>query len=70
MGSRVKLIDSIVPSVGQLERLLYEKKMLRMPSARKGSLKIYLSDRPRNFVKVGEKFLGEKMGSVEVVRQK
>ncbi len=56
-----------------LERLrdqILEKKELRYPDMKKGDLKIYISDKPRNFIKVSEKFLGEKLNHVEVVRQK
>lgn len=65
----VRLVDSVAPTVEKLASIL-TKKGLRYPSSRKGGLKIYVSDRPRNFVSVGEKFLGEKLKHVEVVRQK
>jgi glutamate racemase len=66
---RVQLVDSVAPTVQKLASIL-EKKGLRYPSPGKGTLKIYVSDRPRNFVSVGEKFLGEKLRHVEVVRQR
>jgi glutamate racemase len=69
IDGRVKLVDSIVPTVQKLASIL-EKKGLRYPSAGKGSLKIFVSDKPRNFISVGEKFLGEKLKHVEVVRQR
>lgn len=72
-GHGVKLIDSIEPAVDDLAEVL-EKKSLAHPdgSAAKKSvpLRIYVSDRPRNFIRVGEKFLGQKLDHVEVVRQK
>lgn len=66
---RVRIVDSVFPTVQALADIL-EKKSLRYPGTRKGELKIYISDKPRNFVKVSEKFLGEKLKHVEVVRQK
>lgn len=69
VDGRVRLVDSVAPTVQKLASIL-EKKGLRYPASRKGSLKIYVSDRPRNFVAVGEKFLGEKLKHVEVVGQK
>lgn len=67
--SRIKIVDSVRPTVEKLTSIL-DKKGLRYPSKTRGELKIYVSDKPRNFVKVGEKFLGEKLKHVEVVRQK
>ncbi len=69
IGPKIKLIDSIDPTVQKLSLLLREKE-LSYPEARHGELKIFVSDTPRNFVKVGQKFLGEKLNHVEVVRQK
>ncbi len=71
-GPSVRLVDSIEPTVGQLENVL-TRKDFRNPvpdSHRKDALKVYVSDKPRNFVKVAEKFLGQKLNHVEVVRQK
>jgi glutamate racemase len=65
----VQIVDSVVPTVQKLASIL-EKKGLRYPSPRKGDLRIYVSDKPRNFVTVGEKFLREKLHHVEVVRQR
>lgn len=71
-GKRVKLVDSISPTVQQLETVL-EKNQMKNPAkenTREDALKIYVSDKPRNFIRVGEKFLGHKLHHVEVVRQK
>lgn len=65
----VQIVDSIGPTVGKLASIL-DKKGLRYPSERRGQLRIYVSDKPRNFIKVGEKFLGEELKFVKVVRQK
>ncbi|MBN1688504.1 MAG: glutamate racemase [Candidatus Omnitrophica bacterium] len=69
MGSRVRLVDSMAPTVQQLAQL-FDRRDLHAAKKQKGLLKIYVSDKPGNFVKVGESFLGEKMNFVEVVRQK
>ena len=68
-GPKIRLVDSIYPTVERL-RLLLQKKELSCTSASKDRLRIYASDKPRNFVRMGEIFLGEKMKHVEVVRQK
>ena len=69
VGPEIRLVDSVAPAVGQLASFLKEKG-LGYPTPRRGGLKVFVSDKPRNFVKVGERFLGEKLNHVEVVRQK
>ncbi|MBI3317000.1 MAG: glutamate racemase [Candidatus Omnitrophica bacterium] len=69
MGPAVRLIDSAKPTVEKLSSLLNENE-LSYPDSRRGFLKIYVSDLPRNFIRVGETFLGEKLHHVELVRQK
>ncbi len=68
-GSGIRLVDSIGPTVGKLTMLL-EKKGLGSNGGAKGEMKIFVSDTPRNFVSLGEEFLGEKLKSVKVVRPK
>lgn len=65
----VRIVDSVFPTVQSLASIL-DKKGLRYPGTQKGFLKIFVSDKPRNFISVSEKFLGEKLTHVEVVRQK
>lgn len=67
VGKRVKLIDSAQPSVKELASLL-ERNGLSYTRARRGKLAVYLSDRPGNFKKIGERFLGEKIRRFSVVR--
>lgn len=67
MGRRVELIDSAGPCVESLSALLGDKGLLNRSGAR-GPLKIFVSDLPRNFVKVGERFLREPLREVKVVR--
>ena len=69
VGAQIRLVDSVIPTVQKLSSLL-EGKQLSYPARRRGELKIFVSDSPRNFVKVGERFLGEKLNHVEVVRDK
>lgn len=69
MGPRVTLIDSAKPTVEKLSSLL-EENALSYVNSRKGFLKLYVSDLPRNFIRIGEEFLGEKLHHIEVVRQK
>ena len=69
MGLRVRLIDSARPTAEKLASLLNEKG-LSSAGGKRGTLKVFVSDLPRNFVKIGEKFLNEKLHHVEVVRQK
>ena len=68
-GPAIRLVDSISPTVARLETIL-QSKMLSATVSHQGDLKVFVSDKPRNFVKVGESFLGEKMNHVEVVRNK
>ena len=69
MGPRVRLVDSTRPTVEKLSFLL-QSNGLSYPGQGKGKLKIFVSDLPRNFVKIGERFLGEKMNHVEIARHK
>ena len=67
VGSGVELVDSAGPTVKTLARLLSEKNLL-CPGRRDRRFQIFTSDLPRNFIPVGEKFLGEKLPSIKVVR--
>jgi glutamate racemase len=69
MKNGIPIVDSAQPTVRQLASLL-EKKAISYPSNHKGSLKIFVSDLPRNFKRIGERFLGEKLHNLEIVREK
>jgi glutamate racemase len=69
VGKKIRIVDSTYPTVTKLASLL-DKNKLRHSSVTRGKLKIFVSDLPRNFLPIGERFLGEKLSSVEVVRQK
>lgn len=68
IGPKVVLVDSAKP---MLKKLLWhlETKNLFSPKKNKAEIQLYVSDLPRNFKAIGEKFLGEKIKSIQVVRQ-
>lgn len=70
MGPRVKIIDSALPTVNFLKDVLHCQGALAPSKGKKGDLQIFVSDFPRNFIRIGERFLGQKMNSVKVVRLK
>ncbi len=66
-GSGIRLVDSARPCVQQLIRHL-EKGSLLTPRKTLGRLDVFVSDLPRNFTRLGENFLKEKLTRVRVVR--
>lgn len=68
LDAKVQLVDSALPTAQKLASIL-EKNELCYHSSRRGKLKIFVSDLPRNFVRIGERFLGEKLNDVKVVRE-
>jgi glutamate racemase len=66
-GPRVTLIDSAKPTVKQLASLLERETLLYQGNGRP-KFELFTSDLPRNFLHVGERFLGEKLPKVKVVR--
>ena len=65
----IRLVDSAKPTVEKLSWILAEKGLI-YPAKHQGRLEIYVSDMPRNFKHIGERFLGEKLNHVKVARQK
>lgn len=65
MGHPVTLIDSGVETAQVAKNILAEKKMINTHS--KASHKFYVTDLPKNFAAVGERFLGKKLDSIEMV---
>lgn len=63
----VHLVDSARPTVQGLAEILIQHR-LKNTRRYKGRLSIFVSDKPRNFTELGERFLGEKMNHVEVIR--
>lgn len=66
MGPGVTLIDSAAPTVKRLAALL-ERQHLLSPAKGSGKFEVYVSDLPRSFRTVGERFLGEKLPPIKVV---
>ncbi|MBP9865729.1 MAG: glutamate racemase [Candidatus Omnitrophica bacterium] len=63
----IHLVDSARPTVQGLAEILIQHG-LKNTRKGKGRLSIFVSDKPRSFTELGERFLGEKLTHVEVVR--
>ena len=63
MGPGVTLVDSAEETARTVAAILAEKGLLR-PPAEKGNHNYYVSDIPAGFVRVGNRFLGGKLGDV------
>jgi glutamate racemase len=63
MGDKVRLVDSAEETARTVASILAEKKLLR-PESEKGNHNYYVSDIPAGFVRVGNRFLGGKLGDV------
>jgi len=64
MGPRVRLIDS-----GEATARRLAKTMKRERREGRGTLRCYVSDIPRQFERIGRRFLGHSMGRVQLVPQ-
>lgn len=67
MGPKVRLVDSAVPTALRLKALL-QKRGLLYPRIRRAPLRIFVTDHVRNFARIGESFLGERLKTVELVK--
>lgn len=67
MGPKVRLVDSAAPTALRLTALLQKKGLLN-PRKRRAPLKIFVTDRVRNFARIGESFLGERLKTVKLVQ--
>jgi glutamate racemase len=67
MGPKVRLVDSAAPTALRLKALLRERGLL-YPRTRRAPLKIFVTDHVRNFARIGESFLGEKLKTVKFVK--
>ena len=67
MGPKVCLVDSAAPTALRLKALL-EKKGLLSPRLHRAPLRIFVTDYVRNFARIGESFLGEKLKTVKLVK--
>jgi len=63
MGPAVALVDSAEETARTVAAILQEKKLLR-PPAEQGNHHYYVTDVPAGFIRVGNRFLGGKLGDV------
>lgn len=63
MGSGVTLVDSAAETARTVAEILAQKKCLR-PDSEKGNHHYYVSDIPAGFIRVGNRFLGNRLGDV------
>jgi glutamate racemase len=63
MGSGVMLVDSAAETARTVAEILAQKKCLR-PESEAGNHHYYVSDIPAGFIRVGNRFLGERLGDV------
>ncbi len=66
MGSAVKLIDSAKETAIELKNVL-EAASLTAAASNNGNVRFVASDDPQHFLKIGRRFLGDAMSSVEQV---
>ncbi|MCX5715502.1 MAG: glutamate racemase, partial [Candidatus Omnitrophica bacterium] len=66
MGPKVALIDSARQAAGHVKEVLSWENGLAS-NKKKGKNRFYVSDEPARFARIGEKFLGQKLGSVKKV---
>ena len=63
MGGSVTLVDSAAETARTVVSILTEKKLLR-PAVELGNHNYFVTDVPAGFVRVGNSFLGGKLGDV------
>jgi len=63
MGPDVMLVDSAAETARTVTAILTEKKLLRPPEEQ-GNQHYYVTDIPAGFIRVGNRFLGGKLGDV------
>ena len=63
MGPDVTLVDSAAETARTVAEILNKKKLLR-PVAEKGNHHYFVSDIPAGFIRVGNRFLGGRLGDV------
>ena len=67
MGKRVSLIDSAVSTAKAAEAFMLDEGLINNSRSKGGILRFFVSDDPRRFKKIGEKFLGRRINSVEKI---
>lgn len=68
LGDRVRLIDSAEETAREVAGLLGANGLARGPGAGPGEHRYLVSDLPEQFLRVGQRFLGERIAAVEVAR--
>lgn len=63
MGGQVRLVDSAEETARTVASILAEKNLLR-PKAEQGNHHYYVTDVPAGFIRVGNRFLGGRLGDV------
>jgi len=63
MGAGVTLVDSAAETARTVARILVQEKC-RRPDSETGNHHYYVSDIPAGFIRVGNRFLGERLGDV------
>ncbi|WP_243371010.1 glutamate racemase [Geotalea sp. SG265] len=63
MGDGVTLVDSAEETAFTVAEILGKKSLLR-PSSEKGNHHFFVTDVPAGFIRVGNRFLGERLGDV------
>ena len=63
MGSGVTLVDSAAETARTVAEILRQKKLLR-PASETGNHHYYVTDIPAGFIRVGNRFLGGRLGDV------
>lgn len=63
MGAGVTLVDSAEETARTVARILHDKNLLR-PQAEIGNHHYYVTDVPAGFIRVGNRFLGGRLGDV------
>ena len=66
MGEGITLIDSATETVSEIKETLVRNDIKGSPS-RQPLRKFYVTDAPEKFLKVGERFLGEKIAHIEKI---
>jgi glutamate racemase len=66
MGPEVKLVDSAEETARTVAEILRNNNLLR-PASEKGNHHFFVTDVPAGFIRVGNRFLGDKLGDVHQV---
>jgi len=67
VGKKIKLVDSATATAAEARRLLLRSNLLAETKAKTGKHKFFVSDEPAWFQKVGARFLGKRIRSVQKV---